>query len=826
MPGVVNDQIISNEEAVAKSTEYFNGDDLAAKVFVDKYALRNNEGDLLESTPDEMHYRIAKEFARVEKKKFKNPLTKEEIFEYLDHFKRIVPQGSPMYGIGNDFQTITLSNCYVVNPPLDSYGGIHKSDEQLTQISKRRGGTGMDISKIRPNGSSTSNAARSSTGIIPFMERYSNSIREVGQSGRRGALMITISCHHPEIQAFANVKRDLTKITGANLSIRLSNEFLEAVDKGKEYELRWPIDAREKGEEPKISRMIDAKLVWNQIIEAAHAVAEPGLLFWDNIVKESPADCYKEFETVSTNPCSEVPLSALDSCRLLLLRMLTYVDDPWTNKAKFNFDSFVGDAEVAQRLMDDLIDLELEKIDAIIKKIKNDPEPEDVKRVELETWTGIRKACGTGRRTGCGVTAVGDTLAALGIPYGSKRAISFINKVYKALKIACYRSSVEMAKELGPFDAYDAKKEKDCAFIKRLSDDDPNLYKDMKKYGRRNIALLTTAPAGSVSILTQTTSGIEPLFKPFYIRRRKVNPEDQSTQIVFIDQNGDNWEEFTVFHPQLVEWAKANGHDGELNEELAAKSPWFENCAEDLDWGIRVQIQATANKHVDHAISSTINLPSDVSLEEVEKIYFDAWKKGCKGITVYRKDCRCGVLVDKESGAKREEKGIVKTHAPKRPKKIPADVHHTSVQGEQYFVLVGMLHGDPYEVFAGKNGFFPKNIKRAIIKKIKRGNYECVLDNGNTINNVSEWNTAEEEALTRMTSCSLRHGADISFIVHQLEKTRGDMTSFAKAISRCLKKHIPDKAPVTGEECESCGSQLVRQDGCKVCKSCGWSACS
>jgi ribonucleoside-diphosphate reductase alpha chain len=806
----------SYEQSFEESLQYFGQDNLAAKTFVDKYALRDHEQNLLELTPKDMHVRIASEFARVEKKKFKNPMNFEAIFSYLDRFTKIVPQGSPMSAIGNPYQYMTLSNCYVVESPLDAYNGIHRTDEQLTQISKRRGGVGLDISNLRPEGSLTQNAARTSTGIVPFMERYSNSIREVGQSGRRGALMITLSVHHPEVLNFAKVKRDSTKVTGANISIRLSDEFLDAVKKDKDYEQRWPVDASK----PVMSRMVKARDVWMQIIENAHFRAEPGLLFWDTILRESPADCYADegFRTVSTNPCAELPLSILDSCRLLLINLFTYVKNPFTRDSFFDFDEFYKDSQILQRFMDDMIDLELESIDRIIKKIKNDPEPPELKRTELEMWQKVRKSCENGRRTGSGITALGDTIAALGLKYGSNKSIKITEKIYRTLKLGCYRSSVDMAKELGPFPVWDHKKEKKNTFLNRIKEEDYNLYRDMKKYGRRNISLLTTAPAGSVSIETQTTSGIEPLFMMSYTRRKKINPNDKKARVDFIDQTGDCWQEFEVYHPKLKLWMDITG------EEDIKKSPYFGCCAEDLDWKQRVKLQAAAGRHIDHSISSTVNLPEDVSVEKVAEIYESAWKMGCKGVTVYRKNCRTGVLVDKKS---QEEEKIEKTKAPKRPKVLPCDVHHTSVKGEEYLVLVGLLNNEPYEVFAGLNGHVKKSAKVGEIIKLKRGHYKAMLEHDVEIPSIADYSNDEEEALTRMTSTAIRHGADISFIAHQLEKVDGPMNSLARAMSRSLKKYIANGTKVHGEMCQSCTSDnLARQEGCITCLSCGWSKCS
>ena len=806
------------DEAFKKSVEYFNGEELPASTFLGKYALKNNEKELLECTPEQMFRRFAREIHKVEKKKFKKPLTEEEIYNYIEGFRRIVPQGSPMYGVGNPFQFVTISNCYVVESPLDSYGGICNTDQEIVQISKRRGGVGTDLSHLRPSGSATTNAARSSTGAITFAERYSNSIREVGQQGRRGALMLTLSVHHPEVISFARCKRDLNKVTGANISVRLSDEFLEAVKKGTKYEQRFPVDAK-TDKEKKYSNMVDAREVWMQIIENAHATAEPGLLFWDRILEESPADCYAEFgfKTTSTNPCGELPLCPYDSCRLLLLNLMGYVVNPFKKDAYFDYDAFYQDAQVAQRFMDDLIDVEVEKIDLIIEKIKNDPEPDEKKRVELELWTKMKFACEAGRRTGTGITALGDTLAAIGIKYGTPKSIQAVDSIYKTLKLGCYRSSVEMAKELGPFKAWDPKLEKKNPFLLRIKEEDPELYKDMNKHGRRNIACLTTAPAGSVSILTQTTSGIEPCFQQSYIRKKKVNPDDEGVRVDSVDQTGDSWQHFDVFHPTVKIWMEVTG------ETDLTKSPWYGCCADDLNWQNRVKLQAAANKHVDHSISSTVNVPNDISVEEVAKIYETAWKAGCKGITVYRKDCRTGVLVDNTN---EERSAIQKTVAPKRPSILPADVYHTTRRGKQYFVIVGVMGEDPYEVFAGKDGEFKKSVRSGMIKKMRRGNYALLEENGDPIlEDISKHIDEDEEAITRLISASLRHGCDVSFVVHQLEKVKGDMLSFAKAVSRILKKYIPDDTKIHGESCKECGGELRRTEGCVQCFSCGWSRC-
>jgi ribonucleoside-diphosphate reductase alpha chain len=604
--------IFNYDEAFQASKEYFNGDELAAKVFLDKYALRNTDGELEEKTPFDMHARIAKELARVEAKKYKNPMTFEEIFSYLDRFEKIVPQGSVMFGCGNYYQYSTLSNCYVITPPSDSYAGIMKADEELVQISKRRGGVGVDISNIRPAKSRTNNAARSSTGIEPFMCRFSNSIREVGQGGRRGALMVTISVHHPEIIDFARSKLDTTRVTGANISIRLTDEFLEAVQNDTDYEQRWPVES----DSPKISRMVNAREVWKEIIHLAWLTAEPGLLFWDNIIRESPSDCYTDynFATKGVNPCSELILSPNDSCRLLAINLFAYVTNPFIPEAYFDYEKFYEDSKIAQRFMDDIVDLELESIQRIIDKIKNDPEPEDVKNRELELWINILKACEDGRRTGTGITALGDVIAGLGLKYGTDESIETSIKIYKTLKLACYRSSVDMAKELGSFPVWDFDLEKDNPFLLRIKEEDEQLYEDMKIYGRRNIAILTTAPTGSVSIETQTSSGIEPVFMVAYTRRKKINPSEAGARIDFTDSNGDNWQEFEVYHPKVKTWMEITG------ETDWKKSPYFGATAEEIDWKQRVRLQAEVNRHVDHAISSC--LVKDTLIETDEGLFY------------------------------------------------------------------------------------------------------------------------------------------------------------------------------------------------------------
>jgi ribonucleoside-diphosphate reductase alpha chain len=639
--------MLSTPKHLVDAVTYFNGDDLPAKVFLDKYALRDKDNHILERNPNYMHMRIAKEIARVEAKKFSKPFTIRQVYSFIKDFKNIIPQGSPMYSIGNPAY-VTLSNCYVIQPPYDSYGGIHYTDQQITQICKRRGGIGTDVSELRPTGEPTANSSRTTTGIIPFVQRFSNSIREVGQNGRRGALMLTLSAHHPQIGDFISCKTDRTKVTGANISVRLTDEFLKSVEAGETYEQRWPVESLC----PSISRKVDAQSVWNQIIESAWATAEPGILFWDNIIRESPADCYAQFgfRTVSTNPCSELPLSVLDSCRLLLLNLFSFVAEPFTSSAKFLFDKFYKYARIAQRLIDDIIDLELEAVQRIINKIKADPEPEHIKKNEIDLWTQVYNNCLNGRRTGTGITALGDTIAALGLRYGSAESMKLTEDIYRTLKLGCYRSSVDMAKELGAFPIWNAELENNNPFLQRLAEDDHKLAQDMKKYGRRNIALLTTPPAGTTSTVAGprpyfgTTSGSEPAFMLSYLRNKKIAASDYNSRVDFIDETGDRWQQFEVIHPKLRLWMDIT------DKTDVRESPYYGSCAEEIDWKERVRMQGSAQLHVDHAISSTINLPEDAAKEDVNIIYRTAWKAGCKGITVYRKNCRTGVLVEnKES---------------------------------------------------------------------------------------------------------------------------------------------------------------------------------
>ncbi len=1226
--------IYTYEEAFEASKKYFDGDELAAKVFVDKYALRDREQNILEDTPVKMFERIATEIARIEKKKFKKPMSYEEIYDYIKDFKYIVPQGGLLSGIGNKYRYTSLSSCFVISSPLDSYPSICKTDEEIVNVSRRRGGVGFDISNLRPIGSITQNASMSSTGIVPFCERFSNTIREVGQclyektliltknglkeikeikegekvwtkekwvkvnkiiknkkkckkvktkfgreiicsenhvfhtvdgekivkkmeigdlitqiigegwdirketkllpltykrdsynnsnrlnikitlpnklnkeisyilgysygdgnvykhskskimnglrlassndwkdikkkltnyinkvfnyfpkiqkpknsnyevitifsrivleflkenqilkqkagelifpkiflgantenifsflsgyldadgcvlkskkcykfssidkdflliiqnilssygiisklhktdrkkygwndiynltingnesqkvfrklmiesikintypffgkkrdftrtiykikdfntvackynyimtenqyisystsqrlledlgiekdifllqdyikeiedykegkkqnvydlcleeehffyangfyvhnSGRRGALILTISVHHPEILNFINMKKDLKKITGANISVKLTDEFLEAVKKEEKYEQRFPVDGEKK--DIKISNMVDAIKIWDEIVFNNRNSAEPGVLIWNNIIKESVPDCYSDFgfKSTSVNPCAEIILSKMDSCRLLLLNLYSFIEKPFTKEAKFNFDKFYKYSQIAQRFMDNTIDLEIECIDNIMKKINRDPEPIETKRDELNLWKKIKKTCLNGRRTGTGINAIGDTIAACNIKYGSKESIEFIDKITRVLKLGCYRSSVDIAKELGPFPVWNHELEKNNPFLLRIKDEDEKLWKDMKKYGRRNIGLLTISPSGSVSILTRTTSGIEPLFKINYKRRKKISSEDKNSRVDFIDNSGDRWQEFEVYHPKVLEWKRIAG------EEDITKSPWYGCCAEEINWKNRVKLQAVANKNIDHSIASTINLPENATVGDVSEIYKEAWKQGVKGITVYRKNSRTGVLIDSTGPS------ITKTIAPKRPEVLNCDVHHVSVKKIPYFVIVSFLNKDVYEVFAGVNVsgegeiVIPRNIDKGSIKKMKRGRYDLYdINRKETIRiNISKFIDEEHETITRLISSNLRHGCDVNFVVHQLEKTTGDLMGFSKAICRVLKRYIAENSAVHGEECPECNGELRRVEGCVSCINCGFSKC-
>jgi ribonucleoside-diphosphate reductase alpha chain len=804
------------DQVLSDSVEYFNGDELAAKVFADKYALKNKDGSLNEHTPEDMHRRISKNIARIQKRKYSYPLSEKKIYGLIDRFKYLVPQGSPMYGIGNP-NYVSIGNCFVLDPPEDTYNSILATDEQLVQISKRRGGVGIDLSKLRPAGSGTNNSSNTSTGVTAFMERYSNSIREVGQGGRRGALMESLSVHHPDVEAFATIKKDKTKVTGANISVRLTDEFLNAVQNNEEYVQRWPLTGKAK-----IKRSVSARKVWHTLISSAHEMAEPGLLFWDSIIKESPADCYDAFKSVSTNPCAELPLSAMDACRLLCLNLLSYVVNPYTDEAEFDFKLFFEHSQIAARMMDDIVDLEEECINRILTKIDSDPDTEEMKSRERSIWERILKSCVDGRRCGLGITALGDALASLGLTYGSDESIEMSEKMYQALKLGAYTASVDMAEELGPFEGWDYEKEKSCPFLKRFKKDvleyngevlanGKDLYERMKLVGRRNIAMLTIAPTGSVSTMTKTTSGVEPAWMLEYTRRKKGNPGDKKFRADFVDASGDSWMEFKVYHPQVAEWMKITG------ETDIKKSPWHGCCAPDLDWTQRVKLQSALQKHCDHSISSTVNLPNEATVEQVKEIYETAWKSGCKGITVYRDGCRTGVLITEPT----KQKTVVK-----RPDDLPCEVYHISVKGEPYFVLIGLVDGKPYEVFSGRNGVIEPGIKTGVIRKLKRPKcYRATFDDESQLQPITAACSDNEEALTRMISMSLRHGAEINYVVDQLQKTQGVMTSLSKAIARALKKYIPNGSK-SSQKCGECGSNMIFEEGCNKCPGCGASKCS
>lgn len=817
------------KEALEQSLKYFNGDELAAQVFAGKYALTTPDGDILEPTPKEMHERIAKEFFRIEKK-YPNSLSYEEILEYLTSWK-IVPQGSPMSGIGNPYQLASLSNCFVVDPPGDSYGNIFKADQELAQIMKRRGGVGLDISTIRPKGMNTSNAAKTTDGIGVFMERFSNTCREVAQNGRRGALMEVISVHHPEIETFINIKRDLKKVTGANISIKLSDEFMTAVKNDTDVELRWPVDSKT----PKVSKRVKAKDIWDQIVDAAWSSAEPGLLFWDTALRETPAHCYPEFVSSAVNPCAELLLSPYDSCRLLLVNAYKFVLDPFTENAKFDYESFAKACQVGQRLMDDLIDLEIECVDKILNKIETDPENDSVKQAERELWTKIKSACVNGRRTGLGITAIGDSLAALNVVYGTKQSIEIVEHIYKNHALNAYRSTVQLAKERNPFPAFVHSLEKDHPFINRIMDLDPRLKKDWEKYGRRNIALTTTAPAGSVSVLTQTTSGIEPAFMLSYKRRKKINQNDKESRVDFVDEMGDRWQEYVVYHHAFKKWMEVTGKTD------VKDSPYHNGTSNDIDWSASVDLQAAAQAWCCHAISKTCNLPNSASKELVGEIYLKAWESGCKGFTVYRDGCRSGVLVAETPKPTSPDKDPQR-QAPKRPKALPCDVHIMTVGGEKWTFFVGLLDGRPYEIIGGLSKFvsIPKRVKTGKIVKnsgTDAARYDFCFDfekgpDEETVikDTTSCFENATHGAFTRTISLALRHQTPVQYIVEQLIKgseKEDDLFSFSKAASRVLKQYIAEGTKGNSDKkCKECGANgLVYSEGCLRCLNCGNSKC-
>jgi len=830
----------SHDEAVEASIRYFKGDELAARVWANKYALKDSFGNIYEKTPDDMHRRLAKEIRRIELK-YKNPLPEELIYSILKDFKYIVPQGGPMTGIGNDFQIASLSNCFVIgnDGDSDSYGGIMKIDQEQVQLMKRRGGVGHDLSHIRPKGTPVLNSALTSTGVVPFMERYSNSTREVAQDGRRGALMLSISIKHPDSEKFIDAKLESGKVTGANVSVKLTDEFMKAVEAKSAFRQQYPINSKN----PKFARDIDAVQLWSKIIHNAWKSAEPGVLFWDTIIRESVPDCYADlgYATVSTNPCGEIPLCPYDSCRLLAINLHSYVENPFTAEASFNFDLYKEHVGLAQRMMDDIIDLELEKIDAIIAKIDADPESEKLKRVERNLWKNIRKKSEEGRRTGIGITAEGDMLAALGLRYGSDEATSFSVEVHKTLALEAYKSSTYLAKERGAFAIYDAEREKNNPFIIRMKQADPVMYNNMVKFGRRNIALLTIAPTGTTSLMTQTTSGIEPVFSVFYKRRRKVNPNDKDVKVTFKDEVGDSWEEFNVFHHKFVEWLRLNGFDpdkvtGMSDEEInaiIAKSPYYKATANDVDWLAKVRMQGDIQKWVDHSISVTINLPSDVKEELVSELYLTAWKSGCKGATVYRDGSRNGVLI--ASG-----KNEIRAERPKRPKILDCDVIRFNFNEEKWVAFVGLKDGRPYEIFTGlaDEEIFPipKTIIKGKIIKVKpdegrtRYDFQYTDKYGykKTIEGLSHMFKPEFWNYAKLISGVLRHEmpiADVVNLVQSLKLDSESINNWKNGVERALKKYIPNGTKAKGK-CGECGSEnLVYEEGCLICKDCGSSKC-
>lgn len=834
----------SQDEAFKASLNYFKGDELAARVWINKYALKDSDGNLYESSPFEMHQRIAKEIARIEKN-YPNPMTEDEVFELLDNFKYIVPQGSPMAGIGNKYQIASLSNCFVIgNSGMnDSYGSIMKIDQEQVQLMKRRGGVGHDLSHIRPKGSPVKNSALTSTGLVPFMERYSNSTREVAQDGRRGALMLSVSINHPDAEDFIDAKMEQGKVTGANVSVRIDDEFMQAVKHSSTYVQKFPIHS----DNPKYTKEIEAGKIWDKIVHNAWKSAEPGILFWDTILRESVPDSYADlgYETVSTNPCGEIPLCPYDSCRLLAINLFSYVEEPFTKKASFNFDLFKKHVAAAQRIMDDIIDLELEKIDDILGKINADPENETIKAVEKNLWLEIRKKANEGRRTGIGITAEGDMLAALGISYGSEKGVEFSVEVHKTLAIEAYRASVYAAKERGAFSVYDSEKEKNNPFILRLKEADEKLYFDMTEYGRRNIALLTIAPTGTTSLMTQTTSGIEPVFLPVYKRRRKVNPNDKEARVDFVDETGDSWEEYVVFHHRFKQWMEVNGFEIDKNysqkelDTLVKKSPYYKATSNDIDWMSKVTMQGAVQKWVDHSISVTVNLPNDATEELVGQLYLKAWEVGCKGVTVYRDGSRSGVLISNEEKKEEVSSSVFPT---KRPQILEADVVRFQNNKEKWIAFIGLIDGRPYEIFTGladdDDGILiPRWVNEGLIIKNKdeEGNsrydfqYENQRGYKTTIEGLSHKFDPEFWNYAKLISTTLRYGMPIEKAVdltNSLQLDNESINTWKNGVARALKRYVADGTEAKGQKCSNCGSKnLIYQEGCLTCPDCGSSKC-
>jgi ribonucleoside-diphosphate reductase alpha chain len=837
---------LSHDEVMESTIKYFDGDTLAASVWINKYALKDSHGNLYERNPDEMHHRLASEISRIENK-YSNPLSEEEIYSVLKGFKYIIPSGSPMAGVGNNFQISSLSNCFVIgnDGDSDSYGGILKIDQEQVQLMKRRGGVGHDLTHIRPGGSPVNNTALTSTGVVPFMERYSNSTREVAQDGRRGALMLSISIKHPDSENFIDAKMDSGKVTGANVSVKLDDEFMEAVKSGSTYKQQYPVNS----DNPQVVKEINARDLWEKIVHNAWSSAEPGILFWDTVIKESIPDNYSEygFNTVSTNPCGEIPLCPYDSCRLLALNLYSYVENPFTAEAYFNGDLFTAHSRIAHRMMDDIVDLEVEKIDSIIKKIDDDPESKEIKAVERRLWEKIREKSLQGRRTGIGITAEGDMLAALGLRYGSDTAITFSTEVHKLLAIEVYRGSVDLAEERGAFPIFDYKKEVNNPFINRIKENAPLVYDKMLKVGRRNISMLTIAPTGSISICTQTSSGIEPVFMVSYKRRRKVNPNDKKVVVSFVDEIGDSWEEYNVFHPKFETWLDIKGYDitsvksmpdEELNK-IIEKSPYFNATSNDINWVSKVKMQGDIQKWVDHSISVTVNIPNDAKEELVSDIYLSAWESGCKGMTIYRDGSRSGVLVSNDKKDTNLENDIIESTAPKRPKALESDVIRFQNNYEKWVAVIGKINGKPYEIFTGKaeDFFLPPYVESGTVVRLKnkkeeraqydfiykdKQGYEITMPALSRMFDDSFWNYA------KLISGVLRHGMPLPYVINligNLNFPEDNINTWKNGVVRALKRFVPD-GTTTDTKCPDCGEEtLIYEDGCLICKSCGHSKC-
>ncbi len=848
----------SYEEAYEASLQYFGGDELAARVWVNKYAMKDSFGNIYEKSPEDMHWRIAREIARIEKK-YANPMSAEDVFALLDHFRYIVPAGSPMTGIGNNHQIASLSNCFVIglDGNADSYGAIMRIDEEQVQLMKRRGGVGHDLSQIRPKGSPVNNSALTSTGLVPFMERYSNSTREVAQDGRRGALMLSVSIKHPDSEAFIDAKMTEGKVTGANVSVKLDDEFMQAAVDNRPYLQQFPIDS----DHPMYTKEINAKALWRKIVHNAWKSAEPGVLFWDTILRESIPDCYADlgFRTVSTNPCGEIPLCPYDSCRLLSINLYSYVNHPFTPEASFDYDLFRRHVRVAQRIMDDIVDLELEKIDLIMEKIKSDPQSDEVKGAEYHLWEKIKRKSGMGRRTGVGITAEGDMLAAMGLRYGTQEATDFSVNVHKTLALAAYGSSVEMARERGAFEVFDAARERNNPFILRIKEADPQLYDDMVKYGRRNIACLTIAPTGTTSLMTQTTSGIEPVFMPVYKRRRKVNPNDADVHVDFVDEVGDSFEEYIVYHNKFLKWMEVNGLDTKKKytqeeiDALVARSPYYKATANDVDWLMKVRMQGAIQKWVDHSISVTVNLPNNVDEDLVDRLYVEAWRSGCKGCTIYRDGSRAGVMIsvskkDKKKEAKKQEKLDMAEKKDTafvtevRPKELECDVVRFQNNKEKWVAFVGLLHGYPYEIFTGlqddEEGIvLPKTVtKGKIIKQTDENGkhrYDFQFENKRgyktTVEGLSEKFNPEYWNYAKLISGVLRYRMPIDHVIKlvgSLQLKSESINTWKNGVERALKKYVADGTKAQGAKCPVCGHEtLVYQEGCLICTNCGASRC-